>query len=118
MIIVPGVPAVQETRHSRELTRRIDQLVREYQRDHPDASLSDVRIALIQMTPGGNSPDLIRRKRVAGAVVGALAVGAFTAMASTGGGRFENSTMTWRIIGVVAALLAVTFAVIRTVRRS
>lgn len=118
MIIVPGVPPIQETRHSRELGRRIDQVVRDYQRDHPDASLSDVRIALTQMTPGADSLDMMRRKRALGIAIAALGAGVFAFMAATGGGsRFENTSMTWRIIGGVAALLGVTIAVIRTIRR-
>ena len=119
MIIVPGASAVQETRHSRELGRKIDQVVRDYQRDHPDASFSDVRIALMQMTPGGDSPDVVRRKRMLGIAIGTLSAGVFAFMAATGGGsRFDNTSMTWRIIGAVAALCGVTIAVIRTVRRS
>ena len=118
MIIVPGLPPIEETKHSRELSRRIDQLVREYQRDHPDASLSDVRIALMQMAPGGDSPHVVRRRRMLSIALGALAAGVFAFIAATGGGsRFDNSSMTWRIIGGVAALLGVTIAVIRTIRR-
>lgn len=118
MIILPGTPAVQETKHSRELGRRIEQLVREYQRDHPDASLSDVRIALMQRTPGADSPDVMRRRRVVGVIAGALLAGGVAAMAASGGGSFENNPMLWRIFGVVAALLGITIAVIRTVGRS
>lgn len=120
MIIAPGLPPLQETRHSRELGRKIDQVVREYQRDHPDASLSDVRIALMQSTPGGDSPELVRRKRAITIAIAALGAGVFTFMASTGGGRFggfEGSTTTWRIVGVAAAVLGVAIAVIRRVRR-
>ena len=117
MIIAPGIPQVQETRHSRELGRKIDQVVREYQRDHPDASLSDVRIALMQMTPGGDSPELSRRKRAATIAIAALGAGVFTFMASTGGAGFEATSTTWRVIGVAAAVLGVAFAVIRRVTR-
>jgi hypothetical protein len=118
MIIAPGLPPVQETRHSRELSRKIDQVVRDYQRDHPDASLTDVRIALMQMTPGGDSPDVVRRRRVLGVVMGALVAGAFGAMATTGGGRFEGNTTTWQIIGVAAAAIGVAIAAIRIIRRA
>ena len=119
MIIVPGVPAIQETRHSRELSRRIDQVVRDYQRDHPDASLSDVRIALMQMTPGGDSPEVARRKRALAIAIAFLGTGVFTFMASTGGGsRLDNNSLTWVIIGAVAAILGITIAVIRMARRS
>ena len=83
-----------------------------------DASPSDVRIALMQMTPGGDSPDVMRRKRALAIAIGALGVGVFTFMASTGGGsRLDNNSMTWGIIGGVAALAGVTIAVIRTIRR-
>ena len=119
MIIVPGVPPLQETRHSRELSRRIDQVVRDYQRDNPDASLSDVRIALTRMTPGADSPEVLRRKRALGIAIAALGAGVFAFMAATGGGsRFDNTSITWRIIGGVAALLGVSIAVIRMARRS
>ena len=117
MIIVPGAPPVQETKHSRELGRRIEQVVREYQRDNPDVSLSDVRIALMQRTPGGDAPDLMRRKRVLVAAIAAVAVGVFTAISSTEG-RLELNSQMWLIIAAVAAILGVTIAVIRTVRRS
>ena len=115
MIIVPGLAPLQETRHSRELGRKIDQVVREYQNNHPDASLSDVRIALMQITPGGDSPDVMRRKRVLGVALAALGVFAF--MAASGGRGFDGNMTAWRIIGVVAAVLGVAIAVIRTVRR-
>jgi hypothetical protein len=118
MIIAPGLPPLQETRHSRELGRRIDQVVRDYQRDNPDASLSDVRIALMQIAPGAESPDMVRRKSALAVAIGALTVGAFTFMASTGGRGFDLGPMTWRIIGGGAALLGITIAVIRTARRS
>lgn len=115
MIIVPGAPAVQETRHSRELGRRIEQVVREYQRDNPDVSLSDVRLALMQRTPGGDAPDVVRRRRAAGLAVGAMMAGVF-AYAAASGGRLD--TLSWRIIGAVAALAGVTIALIWTVRRN
>lgn len=119
MIIVPGSLQVEETRHSRELGRRIDQVVRDYQRDNPDASLSDVRIALMQMTPGGDPPAVARRKGALATAIALVGTGVFTFMASTGGGsRFDNNTMMWWIIVGLAALVGVTIAVIRTIRRS
>lgn len=117
MLIVPGQPPLQETRHSRELARRIDHAVREYQRDNPEVSLSDIRIALMQSTPGGDSTELARRKQVAAIVAGALAVGAFTAMASTGGRLFEGNSPAWRVVGIAVAVAAVAIALIRIARR-
>ena len=119
MIFVPALHAQHSTHHSRELSRRIEQVVRDYQRDNPDASPSDIRIALAQLMPAGLSPEVLRRKQALAAVIAALGVGAFTFMSSTGGtGRFQDSTMTWWIIGGVAALLGVTIAIIRMARRS
>ena len=118
MLIVPGLPPLQDTRHSRELGRKVEQLVRDYQRENPDVTEGDVRSALAHLTQGGESSEVIRRRRILGTVIAALTVGAFTAMASTGGELFENNTMVWRIVGAGVALCAVLFAVIRTVRRS
>jgi hypothetical protein len=117
-MIIPALHAHETTRHSRELSRRIEEVVRDYQRDNPDTSLSDVRIALAQLTPGGESSVAMGRKRALAVVVGALSVGIFTMIASTGGEGFKDTSMTWRIIGVVAALAGVTIAAIRIARRS
>ena len=118
MLIVPGLQPLQQTRHSRELGRRVEQLVRDYQREHPDVTEGDVRTALAQLTSETASPDALRRKRVLAVAVGALTVGAFTAMASTGGDLFENNRLLFPIIGVVAAVAGVAIAVIRMVQRS
>lgn len=117
MLIVPGLPPMQQTRHSRELGRKVEQLVRDYQREHPDVTEGDVRTALAQLSSGGASPDGLRRKRVLVGVIGGLTAAAFAAMASTGGRGFENSTMTFRIIGVVVAVCAVALLAIRLARR-
>lgn len=118
MLIAPGIQPLQETRHSRELARRVDQTVRDYQRDNPDVSLSDIRVALMQSTPGGDSPQVLRRKQALAMAIGFIGVGVFTFMASTGGtGRFTGNTMTWLIMGIAAAALGVTIVIIRMARR-
>ena len=116
MLIVPGLPPLQQTRHSRELGRRVEQLVRDYQRANPDVTEGDVRTALAQLASGTESPDAQRRKRVLAIAIGALTVGAFTAMASTGGDLFENNRMLFPIIGVIAAVAGVAIAAIRLTR--
>ena len=117
MIFVPALHTQSPTHHSRELSRRIEQVVRDYQRDNPDASPSDVRIALAQLA-SGDSPEAVRRKQALAMVIGFLGVGVFTFMASTGGtGRVGNNSMILIIIGVVAALLGITIAIIRMARR-
>lgn len=119
MLIVPGPPPLQQTRHSRELSKQMEQLVREYQRDHPDVKESDVRAAVSQLAASGESPETTRRKRVLGGVIATLLGGAFAVMASTAGGqRFNNTSMAWIVLGVVAAVCGVAMAVILTVRRT
>jgi hypothetical protein len=115
MIIVPGLPPLQETRHSRELSRRIDDAVRDYQRANPDTTEADVRTALLRSAPAGDAPDVVRRRRVAAIAVAVAAVGAFTATANAGG-NFNRPT--WLLIsGIVAAVGAVAFVAIRWARR-
>ncbi len=115
MIIVPGLPPLQETRHSRELSRRVDDAVRDYRRINPDVTEADVRTALLQSAPPGASPDVARRRRVAGAAMAAAGVGAFTAIASAGG-DFNNQT--WLlVVGIVGAVGALAFVAIRWARR-
>ena len=116
MIIVPGSTAVRASRHSRELSRRIDDAVRDYRRDNPDASEADVRAALLQSAPGSESTYVVRRKRVVAVAVAAALVGAFTAVSSSGG-KFTSPTWTL-IAGVVVAVGVVAFAAIRLAQRS
>ena len=115
MIIVPGLPPLQETTHSRELSRRIDDAVRDYQRANPDTTDSDVRTALLRSAPEGDAPVIVRRKKAIAVGVAAAAVGAFTATASAGG-NFNSPT--WLLIGgIVAAVGALAFVAIRWARR-
>ena len=115
MIIVPGLPPMQETRHSRELNKRVDDVVREYRRDHPDMTEAEVHTALMKSAPSGVSPDVARRRRVAAIGVAAALIGAFTATANAGG-NFNNQT--WLLIfGIVAAVGGVAIAAIRLARR-
>jgi hypothetical protein len=117
MIFVPSLHTQRSTHHSRELSRRIEDVVREYQRHNSDASASDVRTALAHVSQASGSLDV--RRKVLAMVIGFLGVGVFTFMAATGGtGRTGSNSMIWIIVGVVAALLGVTIAVIRMARRS
>lgn len=114
MIIVPGQPALQETRHSRELSRRVDDVISDYRRANPDVSEGDVRTALLRSAPPGGSPDVMRRKKAALVGVMAAVVGAFTAMSSNGG-KFNNQTAVM-LGGAVVVAAAVAFAVLRLAR--
>ncbi len=116
MLIVPGLPPLQETRHSRELGRRVEEVVREYQRVHPEMTESEVRAALAHSAPGDSS-DVVRRKRMLAAAIAAAAAAGFVAMAVTGGGRAGPTSVGWGILGVVAAVGAVAVTIIRIARR-
>jgi hypothetical protein len=114
MIIVPGIPPLQETRNSRELNRRVEEAIRDYRRDHPEITEAEVRTALVQSTPGG-APGVVRRKRVVAAAIAAASVGAFTATASAGG---SFTRPTWIMIGgIVAAVAAIAIAILRIAQR-
>lgn len=118
MLIIPGLPPLRETTHSRELRRRVEAVVRAYQRENPAATDADVSTALAQSTPGGHSPEMSRRRAIGIAIAVLLGAG-FAVMAVTGGGtRFENSFLVWRVIGGAAAAAAVAIAIVRLVRKS
>ena len=115
MIILHTHQELPQTRHSRELKKRIDEVVRDYLRDHPDMKEAEVRAALMESAPAGVSPVVDRRRKAAAVGVAAALVGAFTATASAGG---NFNSQTWMLIsGVVAAVGAVAFAAIRLARR-
>ena len=118
MLIVPGLPPLQQTSNSRELGRRVEQVIRDFQRDHPEMTEAEVRAALVHSTPG-DAPEIVRRKRALGIAIAMLGAGVFTFMASTGGGtRYSGGTGgVWQIIGAVAAICAVVFTLIRLARR-
>ena len=85
MIIVPGSPPLQETRHSRELSRRIEDAVRDYQRANPEMTDAEVRTALLQLVPGGRCT----RHRPAEASCGGR-------HGRSRGGRLHGNSESWR----------------------
>jgi hypothetical protein len=118
MIIVPGrsyEPLV--TRHSRELSRRVEQVVRDYQRDNDDVSDEELRSALTLATRATAGEDsLLRRKRiVVGAVAGAVAM--VGAMVAAGTRTRQPGDMVWVIFVVVAALAGGAIGLLRLSRR-
>ena len=118
MIYIPERPEPPpQTRHSRELARRVEQEVRDYKRQHPELTEDEVRSALMQSTPAGDSTDLTRRKRIAAIAMGVAVAGAFGVMASNSG-NVAGINFGWKIVGICAAVLAVAIAAIRIVRRT
>lgn len=117
MFIASRVAPLHQTRHSRELARRVEQAVRDYQRENPDITESEVRTALLQSAPGGDFHDQRRRKLVVMAAA-VLVGGTFAMLATTSGRGFETGTAGWRILGAAAAAAGLAIALIRVVRRS
>jgi len=117
MLIVPGFPPLQQTRHSRELSKRVEQLVRDFQRDHPELTEDEVRAALMASAPAGDAPEVVRRKRAFAVGMVAATVGAFVAVASNSG-ELAIRGVTWQIVGAVLAVCAVVIAAVVLVRRA
>ena len=115
MIVAPLHVQHTDTRHTRELSRRVTDVVRDYCRENPDVSDGEVRTALSMSGPPGTSIDVARRRKVVAAAVGAAIMGAFTATANAGG---NVNSQTWLLIGgILAAVGGVAFAAIRLARR-
>jgi len=101
---MPGLLPLQapsQTRLSRELGKRIDNLVLDYKRQNPELTDAEVRAALLQSAPADDSPEVIRRRRAFAVGVTAAIVGAFVAVGSNAG-KLPGVGETWTIVGVVA----------------
>jgi hypothetical protein len=116
MLIVPGLHPLPQTPHSRELARRLEETVRDYHRDHPELTEDEIRAALTQSAPSGDSRFTARRRRAFGVGLSAAMVGAFTALASNGG-RLPFGRETWTIVAVVATVCVVAIGVVVLARR-
>lgn len=119
MIFIPGLPplpAQSHTRLSRELGTRIDNLVRDYKRQNPELTDGEIRAALLQSAPAGDSPEVVRRRRAAAVGVAAAVFGAFVAIGSNGG-TLPIAGETWKIVGIVAAVGVAAIALIVRARR-
>ncbi|CAG0931617.1 hypothetical protein PLCT1_01843 [Planctomycetaceae bacterium] len=122
MIFIPMQPqAAPPTQHSRELGRRVEQVVRDYQRDHPELTDAEIRTALSHSTGTRDDPDAVARNRrvalitvaaalgIAGAIVGAT-------QPAAGGGSGNDLLM--KGVSIAIAVIAVAFAVIRIIGRA
>jgi hypothetical protein len=117
MLFAPGSPPLQQTRNSRELGKRVEQVVRDYRRDHPDTTEAEIRSALMQsVSPGDEEEGMVMRRRFA-AIAAVLAVGIAVLITSLiSPGRVTGSGLGWQIAGVGAAVAAVVFSIIRIAR--
>ena len=116
MIILP-VPqqAPPPTARSRELGKRIDDLVRDFKRDHPDVTDDELRSALLHSAPNGR-PDPTNARRSM-AILGATAAVVAGGIALIQGSTRPGGGGAWMFIVVAAALAGLAFAVIQFARR-
>lgn len=119
MVFVPIIhqPALLQTRHSRELERRFDDVVREYKRLNPELTDAEVQSALTLSMQKVQSPEQeARQGRVAimvvVSIVTAFAGAVFVSAQSKGG---DNETV--QIVAIVAVVAAIAIAAIRLARR-
>jgi hypothetical protein len=118
MIIVPGrteEPIV--TRHSRELGRRVEQLVRDYKRENPELRDEEVRSALMHSMMESTDVDALQRRRKLAIMASGLAVavaGVAAAMAGRGG---ETNPSVWVVFAAVCAIAGIAIALRRLNRR-
>ena len=116
MFIMP-VPqqAPPPTARSRELGRRINDLVRDFKRDHPDVTDDEVRSALLHTAPTAGANPTNARRAIA-VLVGIMA--AFTAGSMVlGDGSTRAGSGVWMYVGVAIGVVGLVFAVIQFARR-
>jgi hypothetical protein len=123
MLIIPAPhPTQAATRHSRELGKRVEQLVRDYRREHPELTDDEIRAALAQSSLVSDDADQERQQRGKAMVAIALALGIAGLVAAlvlgraaeTGGGAGSGS---WPVVSIIVAVLVVALAVVRVVSR-
>lgn len=122
MIFPVRTPAAAPTRHSRELSRRVEQVVRDYQRENSDLTTEEIRTALLHSTEGYEDEGALTGRRlrailaiVAAAVIAGVAV--MTESGTRGGGGAESADIMWKVVAGVIAALAIVMVVVRNVNR-
>jgi hypothetical protein len=117
MFMVPFAAPLPHTRHSRELAKHVEQLVRDYRRDHPELTEAEIHTALMQSLPAGASPEAVRRRIAMGIGLAAAVIGAFVAIASNAG-RMPIDLEPWKVVGIVATICVGVVAVLVRARQS
>jgi hypothetical protein len=122
-IIVPD-SAPTQTRHSRELGKRVDQVIHEFRREYPELTDDEIRAALDQATPAGAAPrrGAGRRRPAVAAMAGvaaALAAGIAVAFDGSGGGGTagdSGSGISLIVAGTIAAAVVVVALIVASRR--
>ncbi len=120
MIFIPMQQQVApQTRNSRELGRRVEQVVRDFQRDHPELTDAEIRTALAQSVATTDDPETTGRNRRIAVVSTAAALGiAGAILASTQSSGGGTASGEWKWVSVVVAIIVIALAVIRVVGRA
>ncbi len=116
-----------QTRHSRALSQRVDQVIRDYKRDNPELREDEIRAALAQSSPvtGDEGGDARRRRITAIALAGAVALGAGIlgtlragdGVAAGSGAAAAPGQSVWAIVPIVVAVAAAIVGMIVRARR-
>ena len=121
MIFIPmdhQETSINPTRLSRELGQRLDDVVRDYKRLHPELTDVEVRAALTTSLKQAGAPGNESRQHRVAMVTIASIVAVFIGVALSGGSRgWDENGAAFRIIGIVAAVGAVAFAALRFAKR-
>lgn len=118
MIIVPmRSEAPAPTRRSRELASRLEEAIREYRRQEPGLTESEVRAAAASLaTPDEDAVAAIRRRQVIAVSAAAVLAVLGVVLSATSGGDVDGNTASKTAMPVIAALIgaiAVVAAVLR-----
>lgn len=112
MVMIPVVPA--PSRRTRELTEKLEQAIRDYERDHPNLSPAEIQHALQIMSVGSGRRETRTGVRVIALIIAvAIAVGTTIASRREVAGVDGGSPAPWIGIGVVLLLLGMLMLAVR-----
>jgi len=118
------VPTPTQTKHSRELGRRVEHLIREYQREYPELTEDEIRAALSHSSLAGDDvAPAVQKRRAVGVALGlaGLVAAGLAAMISSGGGGAVsgggNGPLPWLIVAGLVAVLAGVAVLVAATRR-
>ena len=117
MYIVPGLNAPEpQTARSRELGGRIEQAIRDFQREHPELTRREIRAALSHsMTLAGQ--DGLQKRRLVSLAVGGGAAAIGAVMAVSGSIAPVSSNVVWIVVAAIVGIGGLAIALMRMTNR-
>lgn len=123
MVFVPVPPSEREvTVRARDLSQRLDHVIREFQQNHPGTTSEDVRQAMLLaaensgVTRGGTRQMRAAIAVLLGVVFAGLGLFAFLQRSGAAGSGGEGSTVWWMIVGI--GILVAALALVAVLRHS